>query len=41
MFGSFRHLTGKIREYLAAANPAVLFSKILTRLEEDFEIDSG
>ena len=37
MFGSFRKLTEKIREYLTADTPGELFAKILERLEEDFE----
>lgn len=37
MYGSFRTLTDKIRDYLTAANPGDLFAKILERLEGDFE----
>ena len=37
MYGSFRQLSAKIREYLSADNPGDLFAKILERLEEDFE----
>ncbi|XP_063416845.1 uncharacterized protein LOC134699089 isoform X1 [Mytilus trossulus] len=37
IFGSFRQLTDKIKEYLSARNPQELFAKILERLEHDFE----
>ena len=37
MYGSFRTLTDRIKEYLKADSPGDLFAKILERLEEDFE----
>ena len=37
MFGSFRLLESKIKEYLSAGTPGDLFAKILERLEQDFE----
>lgn len=37
MYGNFRLLTDKIKEYLTADTPKDLFAKILERLEEDFE----
>jgi len=37
MYGSFRTLTDKIKDYLTASNPGDLFAKILERLEGDFE----
>ncbi|XP_053394800.1 uncharacterized protein LOC123525710 isoform X2 [Mercenaria mercenaria] len=41
MYGSFRTLTDKIREYLTANSPDDLFAKILERLEQDFEQGSN
>ena len=37
MYGSFRTLTDKIKDYLTADSPGDLFAKILERLELDFE----
>ncbi|XP_061175870.1 uncharacterized protein LOC133184810 [Saccostrea echinata] len=39
MYGNFRMLTQKIQDYLQADSPGVLFTKILERLESDFNLD--
>ena len=39
LFGSFRQLTQMIREYLSAETPAMLFARILARLEDDFDTE--